>query len=89
MTRLILLLLLMCSMGASLFAQDEPQDLLPADFHLGRREALRKLLPPKGVAVFFANPVRNRSNDVGDKPVRHCKCRVKIYGDINIVCHCK
>ena len=63
MTRLILLLLL-CSMSASLFAQDEPQDLLPADFHLGRREALRKILPPKGVAVFFANPVRNRSNDV-------------------------
>lgn len=63
MTRLILLLLL-CSLSASLFAQDEPQDLLPADFHRGRREALRKLLPPKGVAVFFANPVRNRSNDV-------------------------
>lgn len=39
-------------------------DLLSADFHRGRREALRALLPKDGVAIFFANPVRNRSNDV-------------------------
>lgn len=39
-------------------------DLLSAAFHRGRREALRDLLPKDGVAVFFANPVRNRSNDV-------------------------
>ena len=63
MTRLIVVLGLFL-LGSSLFAQDEPQDLLPADFHKTRREALRKLLPPKGMAVFFANPVRNRANDV-------------------------
>ena len=63
MTRLILLFGL-CLLGIGLFAQDEPQDMLPADFHKSRREALRKLLPPQGVAVFFANPVRNRANDV-------------------------
>ncbi|WP_353480616.1 aminopeptidase P N-terminal domain-containing protein, partial [Haliscomenobacter sp.] len=63
MTRLIVVLGLFL-LGSSLFAQDEPLDLLPADFHKTRREALRKLLPPKGMAVFFANPVRNRANDV-------------------------
>ena len=39
-------------------------DLLSAEFHRGRREALRAKLPEGGVAVFFANPLRKRSNDV-------------------------
>jgi Xaa-Pro aminopeptidase len=39
-------------------------DLLSKEFHKGRREALRKLLPDNSVAVFFSNPIRNRSNDV-------------------------
>jgi Xaa-Pro aminopeptidase len=39
-------------------------DLLPASFHEGRRAALRKALPSKTCAVFFANPIRNRTNDV-------------------------
>ncbi len=39
-------------------------DLLPASFHHGRREALRKMMPANSVAVLFAGPVRNRSNDV-------------------------
>ena len=41
-----------------------PLDYLPAEFHKNRREAFRKLMPPNSVAVFFANPVQNRSNDV-------------------------
>ncbi|MCB0846506.1 MAG: aminopeptidase P N-terminal domain-containing protein [Bacteroidetes bacterium] len=41
-----------------------PQDYLSADFHKDRREALRNLLPPNSMAVFFANPIRNRANDV-------------------------
>ena len=40
-----------------------PGDFLSADFHKSRREELRRLLPAKSVAVFFANPERNRSND--------------------------
>jgi Xaa-Pro aminopeptidase len=40
------------------------KDLLPASFHQGRRAALRKAMPPKTCAVIFANPVRNRSNNV-------------------------
>lgn len=40
------------------------KDLLSKEFHRGRREALRALMPANSVAVFFANPIRNRSNDV-------------------------
>ncbi len=48
------------------YAQDSylPQDFLTPEFHQERREKLRELLPSKSVAVFFANPVRNRANDV-------------------------
>lgn len=49
------------------FAQnpgDLPKDFLTKEFHNERRQSLRKSLPPKSVAVFFANAVRNRSNDV-------------------------
>lgn len=45
-------------------AQELPDDYLSGEFHKERREALRKLLPKNSVAVFFANPVRNRANDV-------------------------
>ncbi|MGB5383346.1 MAG: aminopeptidase P N-terminal domain-containing protein, partial [Lutimonas sp.] len=47
------------------FAQNNrPDDFLKPEFHKERREALRKIMPKNSVAVFFANPVRNRSNDV-------------------------
>nr|WP_094766670.1 aminopeptidase P N-terminal domain-containing protein [Pseudozobellia thermophila] len=55
------MLLFVC---AGLGAQDIPSDFLPADFHKGRRDEVRKMMPPNSVAVFFANPVRNRANDV-------------------------
>ncbi len=51
----------------SLYAQpseDLPGDFLGQSFHKERRQALREKLPPNSVAVFFANPIRNRSNDV-------------------------
>ncbi len=38
-------------------------DLLSPEFHRQRREALRTKLPEGGVALFFASPVLNRSND--------------------------
>ncbi|MFD2246509.1 aminopeptidase P family protein [Pontibacter ruber] len=43
---------------------DKPSDTLDKKFHQQRREQLRKQLPPRSVAAFFANPVRNRANDV-------------------------
>ncbi|SDR92390.1 aminopeptidase P N-terminal domain-containing protein [Gramella sp. MAR_2010_147] len=48
-----------------IIAQDgTSQDYLSSEFHQGRREALRAKMPANSVAVFFANPVRNRANDV-------------------------
>ena len=41
-----------------------PTDFLPPPFHRQRRELLREKLPPHGVAVLFAAPIRNRANDV-------------------------
>ncbi|MEJ8757731.1 aminopeptidase P N-terminal domain-containing protein [Pontibacter sp. H259] len=43
---------------------DKPSDTLDKEFHRQRREQLRKQLPARSVAVFFAAPVRNRANDV-------------------------
>lgn len=39
-------------------------DHLTKEFHKGRRDELRKIMPDSSVAVFFSSPVRNRSNDV-------------------------
>lgn len=41
-----------------------PKDYLSKEFHAGRREALRKLMPNNSVAVIFAYPERVFSNDV-------------------------
>ena len=40
------------------------KDFLPASFHQERRAAVRNKMPMNSVAIFFANPERNRSNDV-------------------------
>ncbi len=42
----------------------QPTDFLSKEFHKNRREALRAKMPKNSVAVFFSNPIRNRSNDV-------------------------
>ena len=43
---------------------DLPNDFLSKDYHKERRAKLRVNLPANSVAVFFANAVRNRANDV-------------------------
>lgn len=48
----------------ALSQSDLPVDFLSKDFHQERRKKLREKLPPNSVAVFFANPERNRANDV-------------------------
>ncbi len=45
-------------------SSDLPADFLNKEFHKERRQKLRETLPLNSVAVFFANPVRNRANDV-------------------------
>lgn len=60
-----LVLLYVFLLGGLLSAQNmKPTDYLSAEFHKSRREALRQKMPENSVAVFFANPVRNRANDV-------------------------
>ncbi len=57
--------LTVCFALQSGFSQDGlPEDYLTKEFHKDRREALRTDMPDNSVAVFFANPVRNRANDV-------------------------
>lgn len=41
-----------------------PADYLPKEFHSGRREALRQLMPDNSVVMILAYPTRNFSNDV-------------------------
>lgn len=58
-----LLIVLVSNTGFSQ-EHEKPQDYLPVEFHKKNREKLRQAMPGNSVAVFFANPVRNRSNDV-------------------------
>lgn len=61
----ILVVSIICLTNSSLFAQgDLPTDFLSKEFHKERRQKLREKMPANSVAVFFANPVRNRANDV-------------------------
>ncbi len=62
--RISLLSLSLAVLTAFTISSDEPTDYLTASFHKERRDALRRMLPPNSVAVFFAAPVRNRANDV-------------------------
>jgi len=41
-----------------------PTDYLTKDFHAGRRDALRRIMPDNSVMVVFAFPTRTFSNDV-------------------------
>jgi len=40
------------------------EDWLSPEFYNGRRRALRDSMPANSVAVFFSNPIRNKSNDI-------------------------
>ena len=59
-----LILIFTCTMLLQAQENDYPQDYLKPDFHKQRRDALRSMMPPNSMAVFFANAVRNRANDV-------------------------
>lgn len=51
-------------LNSPLFSQAKLPSQEAIDFHKSRREALRVKLPANSVAVVFANPTRNRANDV-------------------------
>src|SRR5579871_3513519 len=56
--------LALCFLNAAGQDADLPNDFLTKAFYKERRQKLREKLPANSVAVFFANPVRNRANDV-------------------------
>ena len=62
----LLLTLFISVISSYLLAQspDLPNDFLGKAWHKERRANLRASMPANSVAVFFANAVRNRSNDV-------------------------
>lgn len=67
---LLFFVLFTCSVGL-LHAQPSPQqeedlpkDYLSKEFHAGRREAMRAIMPDNSVLVVFAFPTRTFSNDV-------------------------
>ena len=62
----ILSIFLLTLIGYSGLSQnpDLPSDFLSTSFHKERRAQVRAKMPPNSVAVFFANAVRNRANDV-------------------------
>ncbi|HSJ68451.1 MAG TPA: aminopeptidase P N-terminal domain-containing protein [Anditalea sp.] len=62
MKKLLIIWLFIFSVGAQ--AQSYFDDGLSPEFHKERRAAFRALMPENSVAVFFSNPVKNRSNDV-------------------------
>jgi len=64
MKKSFLLGILCCLLTAVQAQTDLPTDYLSKDFHAGRREALRKIMPEGSVAAVFATPVRNYANDV-------------------------
>ncbi len=61
---LLFLLLSITVFSASAQQNFYETDLLPSSFHEGRRAELRKKLQPNSIAFVFANPIRNRTNDV-------------------------
>ena len=62
--RTLLFLSALLATGNTFSQGDMPTDFLSKDFHAERRQKLREKMPPNSVSVFFANPVRNRANDV-------------------------
>ncbi|SNS51832.1 Xaa-Pro aminopeptidase [Ekhidna lutea] len=56
--------LILAAFTFATYGQNEPDDFLSSEFHQERRSLVREKMPDNSVAVFFANPVRNRANDV-------------------------
>ena len=64
MKKLIILLMMSFAVQTTLAQDFEPTDYLPKEFHAGRRDALRAIMPENSVMAVFAYPTRNFSNDV-------------------------
>jgi Xaa-Pro aminopeptidase len=62
--RLFIAALFSCACLIVVAQDDVPTDYLSKEFHKGRRDAARALMPDSSVMVVFAAPVRTFSNDV-------------------------
>jgi Xaa-Pro aminopeptidase len=63
MKKIKFLLIAITAFSVNVFSQT-PTDYLSKEFHKERREIIRAKMPANAVTVVFANPVRNRANDV-------------------------
>jgi Xaa-Pro aminopeptidase len=64
MKRLLLLTATFAFCFLAIAQQDVPTDYLSKEFHKGRRDAARAIMPEKSVMVVLAAPTRTFSNDV-------------------------
>ena len=64
MRKSFLTLLFICTLSIGFAQQNLPSDYLTKEFHIGRREAFRSIMPTNSVAIIFSYPERNFSNDV-------------------------
>lgn len=62
--KLLIAVVMLFAAGDCLAQADEPKDFLSKEFHAGRRDALRAIMPDSTVMVVFAYPMRVFSNDV-------------------------
>lgn len=63
--RITSIVILILFAAIPVFSQDDvPEDYLTPEFHAGRRDSLRALMPANSVAIVTAYPTRNFSNDV-------------------------
>lgn len=64
MKRLLLLFTFLITINQVHSQENLPQDYLSKEFHKGRRDAFRKLMPANSVAVVFSYPERVFSRDI-------------------------
>src|SRR5688572_29883018 len=60
----VMVVIMLISTDAFTQKNDLPDDYLTPAFHASRRDSLRQLMPANSVAVVWAYPTRNFSNDV-------------------------
>ena len=64
MKKLVLVLFIVFFHIVGFSQSTKPTDYLSKEFHKSRRDVIRSKMPENSVAVIFANPIRNRANDV-------------------------
>ena len=64
MIKSFLTLVFICTLSIGFAQENLPSDYLTKEFHMGRRDAFRSMMPANSVAVIFSYPERKFSNDV-------------------------